>query len=123
MSDDTPSDATKPDKGPSTPDDEASADLSRAAREAVRQPADPRLEKQFAYLGLWGEPEPPSPAAPVGETKPLAEALGRLEVTSTGLEARLDGVMRLLAVVIRLLVVLTVVVIGLAILVVAGSLT
>jgi len=37
-------------------DDEISAELSRAAREAVRQPPDPRLEASFAKLGLWSEP-------------------------------------------------------------------
>ena len=41
-----------------TLDPEQAEALSRAAREAVRQPADPRLEKSFAHLGLVPDPEP-----------------------------------------------------------------
>ena len=45
-----------------TLDPEQAEALSRAAREAVRQPADPRLEKSFAHLGLVPDPEPkPAP--------------------------------------------------------------
>jgi hypothetical protein len=48
---------------------EAEEALSRAAREAVRQPADPRLEKSFARLGLFTDEEtpaaPPRPGEPV----------------------------------------------------------
>src|SRR5687767_13236837 len=40
------------------PDDEQAEALSRAAREAVRQPADPRLEQSFARLGLFADEEP-----------------------------------------------------------------
>lgn len=123
MHDETSSDATKP--TPTTtppPDDEPSAELSRAAREAVRQPPDPRLEKQFAYLGLWGESE--TTAAPTTEADPtqLAEALAGLEAATEGLARRVDDAMRLLALVVRLLVVLTVVVVGLVILVLGRSL-
>jgi hypothetical protein len=62
-----------------TLDPEQAEALSRAAREAVRQPADPRLEKSFAHLGLVPDPEPKTAvkrtrtrrAAPV---EPLPEA-------------------------------------------------
>jgi hypothetical protein len=112
------------------PDEEPSAELSRAAREAVRQPPDPRLEKQFAHLALWGEPEPAAtpPEQPGGspaddsEAVRLREAITELQAASTAIEGRLDGLLRLLAIVIRMLVVLTVVVVGLVILVLARSL-
>ena len=45
------------------------AELSRIAREAVRQPADPRLDKQLAWMGLTDDPVPA--AAPVA-TAPAA---------------------------------------------------
>ena len=108
--DDARSHARRPPKakGPA-PDDEASAELSRAAREAVRQPPDPRLERQFAHLALWGEPEG-SEAAPLraagsesGDAEAgrlraalveLGETLGELRATSARLERRLDVVNR-----------------------------
>jgi hypothetical protein len=48
-------------------DPEQAEALSRAARDAVRQPADPRLEASFARLGLFGEEteRPPRPGEPV----------------------------------------------------------
>ncbi len=36
------------------------AELSRIAREAVRQPADPRLDKQLERMGLTDAPAAPS---------------------------------------------------------------
>ena len=64
-----------------TLDPEQAEALSRAAREAVRQPADPRLEKSFAHLGLVPDPEPKAAAkrtrtrraavAPVLEAEPI----------------------------------------------------
>lgn len=39
------------------------AELSRIAREAVRQPADPRLDRQLERMGLTGAPAQASPAA------------------------------------------------------------
>jgi hypothetical protein len=55
------------------------AELSRIAREAVRQPADPRLDKQLAWMGLTDDPaaatpvaaEPAAPAA----VAPVADAI------------------------------------------------
>jgi uncharacterized membrane protein len=52
------------------------AELSRIAREAVRQPADPRLDKQLERMGLTDTPAPPAPAnAPVA-IDPRVDALG-----------------------------------------------
>lgn len=50
-----------------TTDPEVDEALSRAAREAVRQPADPRLEKSFAKLGLFTDEPATDP-----EDKPAA---------------------------------------------------
>jgi hypothetical protein len=57
-------------------DPEAEEALSRAAREAVRQPADPRLERSFARLGLFTDDDappaaPPRPGEPVPEPGPI----------------------------------------------------
>jgi hypothetical protein len=42
-----PTDVAEP-----TPEELQAAELSRAAREAVRQPADPRIDRQLARMGL-----------------------------------------------------------------------
>ena len=106
---------TMTDEGSQTPrkgskqdqvDDDLSAELSRAAREAVRQPPDPRLEKSFAKLGLWSEapsdaatdaparhgdsPSPPSPAAPGHED--LRTALSEVKTAVEDLRAAVDVV-------------------------------
>ena len=53
------------------------AELSRIAREAVRQPADPRLDKQLERMGLTDAPAPPSsPANAQVAIDPTVEALG-----------------------------------------------
>ena len=63
-----------------TPDEIAAAEaeqaerLSRAAREAVRQPADPRLEKSFGHLGLFGDEDQP-PAGAAARTAPAASVV------------------------------------------------
>jgi hypothetical protein len=56
------------------------AELSRIAREAVRQPADPRLDKQLERMGLADPPAPPtSPASAGAAIDPAISALqGRL---------------------------------------------
>src|SRR6187200_2658390 len=56
------------------------AELSRIAREAVRQPADPRLDKQLERMGLTDAPAAaPSPAKADVTIDPTVEALqGRL---------------------------------------------
>ena len=54
---DAPPDAEDP-----PPEPETSEALSRAAREAVRQPPDPRLERSFAHLGTGADAPPATPA-------------------------------------------------------------
>ena len=54
------------------------AELSRIAREAVRQPADPRLDKQLERMGLTDAPAPiatPANAQPTSDA--TVEALGQ----------------------------------------------
>jgi hypothetical protein len=41
-----------------TPEELQAAELSRAAREAVRQPADPRIDRQLARMGLADGADP-----------------------------------------------------------------
>ncbi len=55
-----------------TLDPEQAEALSKAAREAVRQPADPRLEKSFAHLGLVPDPEPKKAPKRTRTRKPAA---------------------------------------------------
>ena len=56
------------------------AELSRIAREAVRQPADPRLDKQLERMGLTEAPAPgAAPAvAPVAIDPTLEVLRGRV---------------------------------------------
>ena len=76
-----PQQPTKADPTPAPTD----AELSRIAREAVRQPADPRLDKQLERMGLADAPAPATPPAPTvspganATIDPTVEALqGRL---------------------------------------------
>lgn len=71
-----PSQSTMADHTPAPTD----AELSRIAREAVRQPADPRLDKQLARMGLT---DPPAPAASAA-SGPVA-----IDPTVDGLQRRL----------------------------------
>ena len=68
-----PTQSPKPDP-PHTPTE---AELSRIAREAVRQPADPRLDKQLERMGLSDAPAThSSPAKSPVAVDPRVEALG-----------------------------------------------
>jgi hypothetical protein len=60
--DETPKRPPQPTKAEPTPAP-TDAELSRIAREAVRQPADPRLDKQLERMGLTDAPAPPTPSA------------------------------------------------------------
>ena len=104
-------------------DELAAAELSRAAREAVRQPPDPRLEASFAKLGLWSVPDAPDAQGASGETErsrdsaPTTERghdgagdhadlradLVNIRLATEDLRRRLDLAVRLEAVVIVLL--------------------
>jgi hypothetical protein len=72
----SPSQSPKPEPT-SAPTD---AELSRIAREAVRQPADPRLDKQLERMGLSDAPAPTAATAKAHVAiDPTVEALqGRL---------------------------------------------
>lgn len=54
---------TEPQAPPSepTPEELQAAELSRAAREAVRHPADPRIDRQLARMGLTESTEDDTP--------------------------------------------------------------
>ena len=79
------------------------AELSRIAREAVRQPADPRLDKQLERMGLADAPAPPaSPANPQVAIDRTVDALsGRL--------GRIESIVWVLVVAVGLLTVAVVV--------------
>jgi hypothetical protein len=49
------------------------AELSRIAREAVRQPADPRLDKQLERMGLTDAPATPAATASPANTSVAAD--------------------------------------------------
>ena len=106
MADDSPR-SRRSAKGDAEPpeQDQLFGDLSGMAREAVRSPADPRLDAHLAFLGLAQEPVPtnaetadePAPAAPtsepsiplaMGELEQLRATLARLERTVAEAEVR-----------------------------------
>jgi hypothetical protein len=63
-----------------TPEELQAAELSRAAREAVRQPADPRIDRQLARMGLATDEAPSmEDSARVPARVVRAEDLARLE--------------------------------------------
>ena len=65
-------------KKPEPPHAPTEAELSQIAREAVRQPADPRLDKQLERMGLTDAPTPThSPASAQTTIDPTVEALER----------------------------------------------
>jgi hypothetical protein len=65
----------EPDQTPPRPSQPTDAELSRIAREAVRQPADPRLDKQLERMGLTDAPAPTAPPAAGPVADPTVEAL------------------------------------------------
>ena len=81
MDDETPT--TRP--SPTTAEPMTSdAELSRIAREAVRQPADPRMDRQLARMGLTDGPDdaarrPSQAATPSAQAAANAELIERLE--------------------------------------------
>jgi hypothetical protein len=75
--DQTPVRPPQPTKAEPTPAP-SDAELSRIAREAVRQPADPRLDKQLERMGLSDAPAPPaSPVSAGVGIDPTIQALQR----------------------------------------------
>ena len=83
-------------KGPPT-SEPSEGELSRIAREAVRQPPDPRLEKQLAWMGLGDGPAPaerqPARAEPAdpqpGQPTSLPVAIGAITTDLEPLRAQL----------------------------------
>ena len=100
--DETPKSPSQPTKAEVT-QTPTEAELSRIAREAVRQPADPRLDKQLERMGLTDAPAAaPSPAKADVTIDPTVEALqGRLR--------RVESIVRVLVVAVGILAVAVVV--------------
>jgi len=98
-----------------TAEDESSEALSRAAREAVRQPADPRLEESFARLGLFNDEEGNAPkrarvgrAGPTVVDAPPAPDLEPLRREIAGWRTTAEDLSRRLAIITWILLALTV---------------
>jgi len=62
-----------------TPEELQAAELSRAAREAVRQPADPRIDRQLARMGLADDEDPTRNGLKAAGRAVRAEDVERLE--------------------------------------------
>lgn len=79
MDDDTPKSRPRSPKAEPTPAP-IDGELSRIAREAVRQPPDPRLDKQLARMGQMDTPEPaePQPGKPTGRPVVIGPELERI---------------------------------------------
>ncbi len=83
------------------------AELSRIAREAVHQPADPRLDRQLARMGVMDTPEPAEaraePASPIVPVDPALELI----------EARLRRFEMLLGALVAVVVILSLIAVAL----------
>jgi hypothetical protein len=78
-------------------DDLPPDELSHIAREAVRQPADPRIDAHLARMGLTGDTDAAAPAPAAAAAKPasptvpdLTPEVAALRASVTALEAKLD---------------------------------
>ena len=94
----SPSQPTRAETTP-TPTD---AELSRIAREAVRQPADPRLDKQLERMGLTEAP---------ATTAAQAKAHAAIDPTVEALRGRLRRVESIVSVLVMAVVILAVAVV------------
>ena len=101
--DETPMSPSQPTKAETTatPTD---AELSRIAREAVRQPADPRLDKQLERMGLTDAP---------ATTASQAKAHAAIDPTVEALQGRLRRVESIVWILVAAVVILAVAVVGL----------
>jgi hypothetical protein len=70
------------------------AELSRAAREAVRQPADPRIDRQLARMGLADDDDPTQNGLKTPLRGPRVEDVDRIEEELAATRAALAGVER-----------------------------
>ena len=80
-----------------TPEELQAAELSRAAREAVRQPADPRIERQLARMGLADDEDPaesgvrgPVRSVPVEDVDRIGAELAATRAALAGVERRMN---------------------------------
>ena len=80
-----------------TPEELQAAELSRAAREAVRQPADPRIDRQLARMGLAADdaaeaavPRPQPSLVRPEDLARLEEELAAARDAIAGTERRLN---------------------------------
>ena len=102
MRDDThPTSATEPadlaDRDEAAIEQARAAELSRAAREAVRQPADPRIDRQLARMGLAPADEDTAPPGSMDRqaAQPArADELEAARATSTATQAGLERATR-----------------------------
>jgi hypothetical protein len=83
-----------------TPEELQAAELSRAAREAVRQPADPRIDRQLARMGLADDEDPAQSGPRVAARGVRAEDVDRIEEELAATRASLAAVERRVNVVI-----------------------
>jgi hypothetical protein len=77
-----------------TPEELQAAELSRAAREAVRQPADPRIDRQLARMGLADDEDPTQNGLKAPARGVRAEDVDRIEEQLAATRAALTGVER-----------------------------
>ena len=100
--DETPASSSQSTKAGTTPAP-TDAELSRIAREAVRQPADPRLDKQLERMGLTDAP---------ATTASSSKAHAAIDPTVEALQGRLrraESIVRVLVVAVVVLAVAVVV--------------
>ena len=79
---------------PTDPEELQAAELSRAAREAVRQPADPRIDRQLARMGLADEADPTQNSGRAAARGGRAEDVDRIEEELAATRAALAGMER-----------------------------
>ena len=77
-----------------TPEELQAAELSRAAREAVRQPADPRIDRQLARMGLADDEDPTQNGLKATARGVRAEEVDRNEEELAATRAALASVER-----------------------------
>ena len=92
---------------PSSPKAPTEGEMSRIAREAVRQPPDPRLDRELARMGLTDAPEPTE--SQPGQPRARGVAIGpELESLRKHLR-RVEAILWFLVVAVGILAVLVVV--------------
>ena len=89
LADETATSPTEP-----TPEELQAAELSRAAREAVRQPADPRIDRQLARMGLADDADPTQSSGRAPARGGRAEDVDRIEEELASTRAALARVER-----------------------------